>query len=259
MEERNNNAGDFSGFILFGDGKWDKERFKKDFAEDFDVEPFYEEGDDDDKKDGSTDAVIMEIDGQRVVLGYMDVPVPNGEAEENATFNYMWKEAVEVTKTHKSHMIVMILGEHEDVKADGELFIKVVATLCKQENVIGVYTNGVVYQPQFYLAMKEAIENGLYPLLGLVWFHMVRTEIGFSIYTIGMENFGLDEMEILDVTDNPIEARSFLIDIASYCVDAEAVLRDGETIGLTAEQVCKITRSEGVNVDGMSLKIDYHN
>ena len=259
MSENREKKGNFSAFVLFKEKNWDKEQFKKDFAADWSLEPIYEEGDDTQKKDGNTDAVIMELDGQRVVLGYMDVPVPDGEAEENAAFNYMWKDAVEVTKTHKSHMIVMILGDHEDVKEDGELFIKVVSTLCKQENVIGVYANGVVYQPSFYLAMKEALENDIYPLLGLVWFHMTRTEAGFSLYTMGMENFGLDEMEILDVTGNPIEIRGFLIDIALYCIEADVVLRDGETIGLTEEQVCKITRSEGVNVGDMTLKIDYHN
>lgn len=258
MEEKNMKAGAFSGFVLLTEEKWDKEQFKKDFTADWELEPIYEEGDSDSEDDKDTDAVIMELDGQRVVLGYMGMPVPNGEAEENAVYNYMWKDAVEATKTHKAHLIVMIMGDHEDVNEDGELFVKVVATLCKQEGVIGVYTNGVVYQPQFYFAMKEYMENDMYPVLGLVWFHMVREESGYSVYTMGMNSFGKDEMEVIGTTENIGEVRQFLVDIATYCIEADVTLCDGETIGVSEEQICKITRSEGVYVDGMSLKIDYH-
>ena len=246
MEEKNIKAGAFSGFVLLSEKKWDKEQFKKDFEEDWELEPTYAEGDSDSEGDNDADAVIMELDGQRVVLGYMGMPVPNGEAEENAVYNYMWKDAVEVTKTHKAHMVVMIMGEHEDVNEDGELFVKVIATLCKQETVIGVYTNGVVYQPEFYFAMKEYIENEMYPVMGLVWFHMVREEFGFSLYTMGMNNFGKDEMEVIETTENLGEVREFLMNIASYCIEEDVTLCDGETIGVSEDQICEITRSEGV-------------
>ena len=144
------------------------------------------------------------------------------------------------------------------MNADGELFIKVLSTLCKQENVIGIYTNGLVYQPKFYLAMEEALKMKIFPLMGLVWVHMVRENEGYSLYTVGMNNFGKDEMEVIKYNGDPIEVRDFLLDIASYCIEEDVILRNGETIGLTAEQVCKIKRSKGVYVDGKSLKIDYH-
>lgn len=256
MEQKDKTAGSFSGFVLLEEKMWDKERFKKEFEAEWKLNPVYEEGD---GKTGDTcDAVIMEIGSQRVVLGYMGMPVANGEAEENAAYNYTWREAVEVTKKHTAQLIVMILGEHKDVNADGELFIKVVSTLCKQENVIGVYTNGVVYQPKFYLAMEDCLKSGIYPIMGLVWFHMVREEEGFSIYTMGMESFGKDEIEIIKVTDNPGEVRDFLISIVNYCVLDGVTLHDGETIGLTENQICKLTRSQGVYVGGMTLKLDYH-
>lgn len=258
MEEKNKNAGSFSGFVLLEEKKWDKEQFKKDFTEDWNLEPVYEEGDGAKEDENDTDVVIIEFNDQKVVLGYMSMPVPDGEAEKNAAYNYTWKNAVEVTKNHKAYMVVMILGEHKDVKADGELFVKVVSTFCKQENVIGVYTNGVVYQPKFYFAMKEALENDIYPLMGLVWFHLVREESGCSLYTMGMKNFGMDEMEIINTEENPIEVRDFLMEIASYCIEEEVILQDGETIGFTEEQICKITRSEGVYIGDMTLKIDYH-
>lgn len=258
MKKNNETVGTFSGFVLLEEKKWDKAQFKKDFVDDWDLQPVYEEGDEKKEDNNSVDAVIMELNGQRVVLGYMDIPVPDGEAEKNAVYNYTWKEAVEVTGKHKAHMIVMIMGEHNDVNADGELFIKVVSTLCKQKNVIGIYANGLVYQPKFYLAMEEALKMEIFPLMGLVWVHMVREDEGYSLYTIGMNNFGKDEMEVIKYNGDPIEVRDFLLDVASYCIEEDVTLRDGETIGLTAEQICKIKRSKGVYVGNKSLKIDYH-
>ncbi len=251
------NRGAFTGFVLLSDKSWDKEKFKRDFQADWGLSPEYDEGEGSPKKQSGCEAMLFDIGSQRVALGFLDIPVPGGEAERNAAFNYTWKEAVEVTKTHQAQIMVGILGEHEDVKKDGELFVKVTATLCRQSNAIAVYANGVVYQPQFYFAMKEFIEKGLYPIPGLLWFGMMRSERGFHVYTIGMNSFGKDDMEILDVTKNPNEAKDFLMNIAGYCIDEDVTLHDGETIGLSATQRCKITRSQGVCMNGMTLKIAY--
>lgn len=252
------NTGVFSGFVLLAEKAWDKEQFKKDFAADWGLNPKYDEGTDAPKMGADCDAVIMELGTQKVAIGYMGVPVPNQEAEKNAAYNYTWKEAVDVVKTHKAQILVMVMGDHADVKQDGELFVKVVATLCNQKGALGVYTNEVVYQPEFYFAMKEFIEKGMYPVLGLVWFHVLQAEFGYSVYTVGMNNFGKDEMEIIGTAEEPKRAKDFLVQIASYVIEEDVTMHGGETIGLTENQKCEITRSNGAYVEGMSLKIDYH-
>lgn len=254
-----NQKGIFSGFVLLSDKSWDKDKFKRDLEADWDIHPDYDEGDGSDREGGDhCDALIIDYGSQRLAIGYLDMPVPGGEAEQNAAFNYTWKDAVEVTKTHQAQIIVTVLGEHADVKMDGELFVKVTASLCKQPNAIGVYANGVVYQPEFYFAMKEFIEQDMYPLLGLVWFGVLRAEHGFHVYTIGMNSFGMDEMEILGTAEDPNVVKDFLMNIAGYCIDGDVILHDGETIGLSETQRCRISRSPGVCVEGMTLKIDYN-
>lgn len=253
-----NKKGVFSGFVLLSDKSWDKDKFKQDLEADWGLQPEYDEGDSSRQEEQKhCDAVILEIGSQRVAVGYMDIPVPGGEAEQNAAYNYTWENAVEVTKTHQAQILVTVMGEHEDVKKDGELFVKVAATLCKQSNAIGVYANGVVYQPEFYFAMKEFIEQGIYPLLGLVWFGVLRAEHGYHIYTIGMNGFGMDDMEILGTAEDPKTVKDFLVNIAGYCIDENVILHNGETIGLSDTQRCRISRSPGVCVEGMTLKIEY--
>lgn len=258
-DEHKDEIGRFVAFALLSDKTWDKEQFRQDMKEDWGIEYEPEEGEADENSEEhqGCDAELFQVGSATVILGFLDIPVPNGEAEQNAAMNYTWKEAVEVTRTHQAHIIVSVMGEHENPIEDGKLFVKVLASLCKQKNVIGVNTNGVVYQPQFYFAMKEMLEKGMFPTWGLIWFGVLRTEKGFHAYTIGMNHFGKDDMEILDADEDPNELRDFMIGIAEYCIEGNVALRAGESIGLTADQRCQISRSEGVCIDGMTLKIAY--
>ena len=103
--------------------------------------------------------------------------------------------------------------------------------------------------------MSEMIENGDLPLFDLIWFGLCGGEDGVSAYTCGMKCFGKDEMEIVDSKENPGEIRDLLINIATYVIFEDVILHDGETIGMSAEQRLKIRKSEGINVEGDSLKI----
>lgn len=99
--------------------------------------------------------------------------------------------------------------------------------------------------------------DDMLPLLNLVHFGLIRTENGMGAYTYGLRAFGKDEIEILDSQASPSELRDFLIEISGYILEQDVTLRDGETIGFSAEQRLSITRSAGVYVNGDSLKIQF--
>ena len=48
-----------------------------------------------------------------------------------------------------------------------------------------------------------------------------------------------------------------MISIATYVIDTDATLRDGETIGFSEEQKLSIKLSKGILLDGKTLKITY--
>lgn len=248
--------GSFLAFVLLETPSWNKSQFIEDFKADWGIS-VSEEGDDASKEEYK-DILMFSINTQRVVISYIDMPVPLQEAEQNASMNYMWKEAAEVTKKHQAHIMVALLGDHKDILDDGRLYVKVITSLCKQKNVLGINTNGIVYQPEFYTEMAGLMRTDEeIPLFNLVWFGLYQTEKGISSYTIGLNQFGLDEIEVLDVQDNPAEVRDFVVDMANYVVENDVILHDGETIGFSAEQKLPITRSEGVFTEGFTLKIGY--
>lgn len=248
-------AGTFVGFVLLSEAHWDPVQLADDLKRDWGIDCIEEE---DDTAEGNAQAPhIYSINGLRVVVAMMDTPVPNGEAEANAANNYMWPEAVEVVKTHQAQLLVAVMGTDAPVKERGILFARLLAACCRQKTVLGIYTSGTVFQPQFYLDASEMMKDGGLPILNWIYFGLYQTEGGWNTYTYGMKALGKDEMEVLNAPAKPQELRDFLLNLAYYVLDEDVVLRDGETIGFTAEQKLPITRSKGVSLDGFTLKIGY--
>ena len=250
-------AGKFAGFVLLSESEWDKDKFLADFEEDWGIKITESDHVDDPDDDGKL--VYADVEGMRVVVGLIEAPVPNGEAEYWTQGNYMWKDGVEIVKTHKAQLIVCILSDSDDVLAKGRLYVKLAASALKQENAIAFYNEGAVFPPDMYRAFCEPMKNGALPLLNLVWFGIFGNDKEIGIYTYGMRRMGKEEMEVYVPKENAdLNAiRSFLLDIVDYVLSGNVTLKDGETIGFSAEQKLPITLSKGIAVDGDTLKIAY--
>ena len=53
--------------------------------------------------------------------------------------------------------LLKILWEDDDLIERGKLFVKLLAACCRQENATGVYTSGVVFQPEFYEGLATRV------------------------------------------------------------------------------------------------------
>ena len=251
--EKAEKAGVFAGFALLKEASWDFSKFEDAFDDEWGIILS-----DEASKDNKTKAYSVSEFGEKAILALslVEAPVPNGEAEQNAQYNYMWKDAVQVAKTHKAHLIVSVVGA-QNPNVGGILFSMALAAVCKDDNALGVYYNKVVVQPEYIFAGTEFLNKDQFPILSLVWFGLCQSEKGVSAYTTGLTNLGKDEIEIVDVSKNPNELRDFLLNIVSYVVEEDVILHDGETIGADNTQRLKIVKSAGVNVEGDSLKILY--
>ena len=244
-------VGSFCGSVLLSEDEWDKDKLISDLQADWGIKLSKEDMEDE-------DTIVADFDKCRIVISKFPAPVPNDEAEINAENNWMWEEAVEVTKTHKAHIVVAILGDEEDLIVRGLLYTKIMATCCKQEKAIGVFTSGVVFEPSYYMNAAEMIRDGGLPIIAWVWFGLYRTENGLSTYTYGMKAFGKLELEILDANEDAGKLLSFISSIASYILQDDVEFKDGETIGLSEEDIHQITLSKGVALPEQdTLKISY--
>lgn len=246
-------GGTFLAFVLLAEPVWDADRFRRDLRDQWGIPCMTEARED--EEGGST--LVFAVDGMTAAVGLIPAPVPRGEAVERAKCNYLWGEAVEAAGAHKGQIAVTVLAEECDPREAARLEVKLVCAACRQEGVLGIYANGTVYDPDFYLGYGGLLREEELPLPDLVWVGLYRDEEGLNAYTDGLSAFGKDELEVLSSGAAPGELRSFLYDVADYVITQDAVLFDGETIGTSEEEKLPITRSAGVWHDGMTLKIRY--
>lgn len=246
----------FCAFVLLGEKKWDRNQFVRDFKADWNIDL---SGDVNDEDETYRDFILTRRDRMDLAVCFLDVPVPDGEAERYAAANYMWKDAVEEVKKHQAQILVTVLGDKANPLEKGKLFTKAVVSALKQENVIAVYTDGAVFEPDFYCQCAAMMENDGLPILNWVWFGIYADEEKAGVYTYGMKKFGKDEMEVYVPREKADlnELREFALSIATYVLDSDVVLKDGETIGFSAEQKLAIHKNKGIALDGDTIKIDY--
>ena len=254
-EDESDHTGVFTGFVLLSKAEWDKEQFIRDMKEKWDIA--VDEYDESEEK--GDDALVFEVGDMLAAVSLASYPIPGGEAEGNAENNYMWEDAVKVAKEHCAHLMVAVLGKEEDLLEKGKLFAKVVAACCRQENATGIYTSGVVFEPRFYEGFADMMQEDELPIFNWIWFGLWRDENGMNGYTYGLDVFGKDEMEVLGTNAKPSDLRDFLASFASYVLENDVELHDGETIGFAADDKHTITRSPGVGLpeEQMTLKISW--
>ncbi|WP_442602026.1 DUF4261 domain-containing protein [Paenibacillus sp. KN14-4R] len=255
---QDDSSGIFTGFVLLNSPECDLDQVKANLLQDWHISCPPIEGEGQNLEEEKEGTLVFDVDGFTLAVSFVNAPVPDGEAEHYAQGNYLWQGAAEVTKTHVAQIILAVFTRSGSSLDSGRLYTKLAASCLKLPNAIGIYTSGTVFQPELFLEMAEVMKSdNIFPLLNLVHFGLVRTETGINAYTYGLKSFGKDEIEILESQVTAAELRDFLINISDYIVEQNVTLSDGETIGFTAEQKLAITRSEGVNVNGDSLKIKY--
>lgn len=243
----------FVGFVLLSTPAFDTEQFRTTLKNDWGIEC----PKDTEEENGDGTALAFYVDNLMVTIGLMEFPVPDGEAEYWANSNFMTRdESLAAAKSHRAHLLVAVLGPASCLEA-GKLYVKVAATCLKSSNALGIYDCGTVWLPEQYIQSATVMKEGGIPLQDLVFIGLYHNENGTSSWTNGLRSFGKEEMEVIDSSQTPVEIYDLLLNLCSYIIKEGAVLRDGETCGFTMKQKLPITLSEGIYVEGQSLKIGF--
>ena len=252
-KEKEQKKGSFLGFVLLSENKWDKQQLIADFKEMWDIDATEDEK----GTDVREDSLGFSVGDTLVVVSMMPAPIPEHEAEECASNNYLWEDAVEVAKKHKAHLMVIVMDKNADPLETGKIFVKATACCCKQKTATGVYTSGTVFEPAFYMDAAEVMKQGELPVYNWIWFGLYQKQNRIYSYTYGLTAFGKDEIEILGAKAKPMDVLNFLYGMTCYVLSSDVTLHDGETIGVSKRDKHLITRSEGVALPGMTIKIAY--
>ncbi len=253
--ELDKEKGKFAGFVLLSENKWSRTKFLADLKSEWDIDLSNGVGSEDNINEDSV--LYAEYNGMRVITGLIDTPVPAREAEHFAMANYMWKDAVSETEKHKAHLIITVLGDGTPMEK-AQLYTKVASSALKQDTVLGFYSNGAVYEPRMFRDCAEMMRNHDIPIMNIVWFGLYNDGKRAGLYTYGMRQFGKEEIEVyVPVKRADLNTiREFIMGVAVYVLSEDVTLRDGETIGFSAEQKLPITISPAIAYSGNSVKID---
>ncbi|MFD2245433.1 DUF4261 domain-containing protein [Pontibacter ruber] len=212
-----------------------------------------------DDSESSDESSVLVVDGYRVAIGNMPVPIPGVEIEETAAYNYLWPNGEKEATKHKGHIILSLMNGGKDPVAENLLFNKVASAVLKNSKSLGVYIGGrsLLISKDFYLGNTEIMSEEDLPLYNWVYFGLRQENGKQSIYTYGLAEFNKKEMEIINSSRTLEELNEIMFNMAHYVIAQDVKLKDGETIGISAEQKLKIKESKGKFLEGNTLKIIY--
>ena len=243
----------FVGFVLLDEVRFDTEKYVKDLKEDWNLDYDFEITQED-------NTIIADYNGMIMTASLMPAPIPNNEAVEQAKTNYRWDGAVEAAERHKAHLLVSVINREDMDNIEGaKHYVKLLANATKQEGCLGINILGTVIHPQMYYDFAKLYdENDDFPIENIVYIGLYGDENNtVSGYTYGIEQFGKKEIEIIKSLEEAEEVYNFLASISDYIITSDVVLNDGETIGFSEEQKIQISVSEGIALDGETVKLGF--
>ena len=276
MEQRNY-TGSFCGFVLLNKETYNLQALADRMKEQWGIEPYIaktedliveggQEGDWFDQLLKEEDTAILtepeiqdnnlvfEIPGAMIVIGFVPEAVPDGEAERFAKNNETWKEALEVTKEHKAHLMIAVLpGEKKPLDA-GMDYVKIVSSALEDPSAVAVYTSGTVLEPKAYQNEVQNMKDGKLPIDNWLHFGFYQNEAGNNAYTIGMDAFGKDELEILGSKRTPEELNAFLMRTAIHVLQDDLMLHEQTVYQDEDGTEIDIKREDAVAVEGHSIQ-----
>ena len=198
-----------------------------------------------------------------VVLGHMPGPVPWDSLAGPASVSLLWPESEQPLNAHKSHMIVTIAGEMEPVPQAILLTQATTAVLSATESALGVlWCNAqMLVRKDLFCEFAEKIMPQGPPLH--IWLNMRAGDApdgsGLTAgFTEGMTALGHMEFETLNSTDDVGELRDRLYSLAEYVLENGPVIRDGDTIGESAnERIRVIYADSAFEQEGQVMRLDY--
>jgi Domain of unknown function (DUF4261) len=212
-----------------------------------------------DSTDGNDSSLILKIDNQMIMVALIPASIPNGELDYSANLAYFWKNAKTEAVQHKAHIIISVLPSNHTAIDMNSLFTKVVTAILEETDALGIYLGSrtLLLPKEFYITTAELLKEGSLPLFNWAYFGMVKQGEKNSVYTYGLELFGKKEMEIIDSLHPINELQDMMYNTAHYVLDSDVTLKNGETLGISAEQKLKISLSKGKYLEGKTLKIEY--
>ena len=207
-----------------------------------------------------SNSTVLTVDGETVMILYIPLPVPAGDIEGTARYAYNWMTAEKDLETHKAHIIVSVLNSLGDAVQRFTILTAVICSILRTNNAAGVYMGeqSLLIPAKHYLSeTKKRTGKNQLPLNLWIYFGLRTVSEKYAGYTYGLKAFDKKEMEITPSNKGLVEIREFLYNIAHYLVESDTTFKDGQTCGLSEEDVVTITLTKGEFNEGEVFRLGF--
>jgi hypothetical protein len=195
-----------------------------------------------------TGAMVLPLGGDIAFGMAMDLPYP-APLQQQAQFAYWWPNALQDLARHKAHFMVSCnWSKHSRLDAHIRHAV-LVHELIEQLPVIGVLWGSSLVQTDAFKSELANAQNGGFPFSLWVLIQFSKQPNGnILISTVGMRDF--DQMEIETESRLPLDqtfdrVRKF----GSYILATGAVVKDGDTFGLSEHEKIKVRHTRSFRPD----------
>lgn len=174
------------------------------------------------------------------VLAHIPVPIPEGEAEENADRNFLWPDGKNEAAKHASHVIVTNIVAGEQTPVQSAIAVSRLALVALDLfDGLGVYWGNacVCNSREVFEEFCQDMSEEHVPVPVWLRFQLIRvSKEEFGLYTLGMKQFGLMEIEVDRCKMDLEELFEFVCNIAHYLIQSGPVIADGNTVGESEDE-----------------------
>lgn len=193
--------------------------------------------------------IVLPADGDLIIGMQMDFPYPVS-LQGPAQFAYWWPNALSDLTRHKAHLMVSCpWSKHSRMDAHMRHLV-LMRELVEQLPVVGVLWGSSLVQTDIFKGeFANATLNGEFPFSLWILIQFSRQPNGnILISTLGMRDF--ERMEIETESSLPLDQTVDLIrKFGSYLVTSGAVVRDGDTFGLSETQKIRVRHTRSFRPD----------
>ena len=179
-------------------------------------------------------------------------PYPASDLDGPCATARMWPPGhspADAVRRHRVFLLVTMTGGRSDPVRRRLAMTQVTAVAAGWPGVTAVYwpeSTQVFYPPVFVDFARELTDPAAPPLYLWVDFRVFRNADGTSgLFTTGLAALGRMEVEIPSIDMPPGELREWSLNIAYYLLDAGDKVKDGDTIGVSAEHRIRIRYGPG--------------
>jgi hypothetical protein len=160
--------------------------------------------------------------------------------------SWMWPKEKPATtlERHRSHALVTLMKGKSDPISRRLTLMHVTAAVAGLPGVMGIYWPDatLAHYPPIFIQMAQKLSTpDRLPLYLLVDFRVFRNQDNsFGLFTTGLRPLGHMEIEIPRMNMKPSQLREWGMNIAYYVMNPANKIKDGDTIGMSAEQKIRI-------------------